>query len=148
MVRYIYPADHNLSVILKIDKIFEGKLDFKEIKLKEELYQHYYFWYENKENCPIYVSKNTFKRYFHLLYIEEEDKEHYVFIKEFDVFIFDYTLPWWTQHFCCYCLQAFSTADTLKIHVNDCFKINSKQMIKMPKRAKYVRLQNCKRKIK
>ena len=81
-------------------------------------------------------------------YIEEEDKEHYVFIKEFDVFIFDHTLTWWTQHFCFYCLQAFSTADTLKIHVNDCFKINSKQMIKMPKRAKYVRLQNCERKIK
>ena len=35
-----------------------------------------------------------------------------------------------------YCLEAFNTAETLKNHVNDCFKVNGKQMIKMPKKKK------------
>ena len=30
------------------------------------------------------------------------------------------------KHFCRYCLQASSTAEILKSHVNDCFKINGK----------------------
>ena len=40
------------------------------------------------------------------------------------------------------CLQAFSTAEILKSHVNGYFKINGKQRIKMPKKGKYVKLKN------
>ena len=36
------------------------------------------------------------------------------------------------KQFCHYCLQAFSAAEILKRYVNDCFKINDKQIIKMP----------------
>ena len=36
--------------------------------------------------------------------------------------------------FCRYCLQAYSMAEILKRHINDCFKINGKQMIKMPQK--------------
>ena len=32
-----------------------------------------------------------------------------------------------------YCLQAFRTADVLKCHIKNCFKINGKQSIKVPK---------------
>ena len=32
-------------------------------------------------------------------------------------------------------LQAFRTAEKLKCHIKDCFKINSKQTFKMPKRG-------------
>ena len=39
-----------------------------------------------------------------------------------------------TRHICRYCLQAFSTAEILKNHVNDSFKSNAKEMIKMSKR--------------
>ena len=35
------------------------------------------------------------------------------------------------EHFCCYCLQAFSTQEILKRHIKDCFKINGKQRITM-----------------
>ena len=44
--------------------------------------------------------------------------------------------------------RLLSTADILKSHFNDYFKINGKQMIKMPKIGEYVRLKNYKRKIK
>ena len=45
------------------------------------------------------------------------------------------------------CLQAISTEETLKSHIKDCFKINSKQRIKMPKKGEYVRCKNYERKI-
>ena len=52
------------------------------------------------------------------------------------------------KHFCGYCLHAFITEEILKIHITDCFKINGKQTIKMPKKGKYVKLKDFKRKIK
>ena len=39
------------------------------------------------------------------------------------------------KHFCRYCLQAFSTKEILKRHIKDCFKINGKQRIIMPKKV-------------
>ena len=46
------------------------------------------------------------------------------------------------------CLQAFSTEKTLKYHVKDCFKINKKKMIKIPKKVELVKFKNYERKIK
>ena len=50
--------------------------------------------------------------------------------------------------FCCYCLHAFSTEEMLKHHIKDCFKINDKQRIMIPKKGEYVKFKNCERKIK
>ena len=47
-----------------------------------------------------------------------------------------------------YCLQTFSTEEILKHHIKDCFKINDKQKIIMPKKVEYVRFKNYERKIK
>ena len=38
------------------------------------------------------------------------------------------------KHFCHYYLQAFSTEEILKCRIKDCFKINDKQRIIMPKK--------------
>ena len=60
----------------------------------------------------IYVSKYTFNRNVDLLVIGEEGgKKHYVLIKDFNTFRYDHTLHGGTKQFCCYCLQAFSTAE-------------------------------------
>ena len=40
----------------------------------------------------------------------------------------------WKKNFCSFSLQAFGTADTLKCHINECFKIYGKQKIKMSKK--------------
>ena len=45
-------------------------------------------------------------------------------------------------------MQIFSIKKILKCHVKDCFEINGKQMIKMPKNDEYVRFKNYERKIK
>ena len=62
----------------------------------------------------------------------------YVLIKDFDTFMYDHTLHRGRKHFCRYCLQAFRTEEILKRHIKDCFKINDKQRIIMPKKGEYV----------
>ena len=57
----------------------------------------------------------------------------------------DHTLHCRKKHFCRYYTQAFITAKIFRNHVNDCFKINGKQM---SKKGKYVRFKNYERKIK
>ena len=52
------------------------------------------------------------------------------------------------KYFCRYCLHAFITEEILKRHIKDCFKINGKQMIKIPKKGEYVKFKNFGRKIK
>ena len=62
--------------------------------------------------------------------------------------MYDHTLHHVKKHFCCYCLQSFSTEEILKRHIKDCFKINGKQRIIMPKRSQYVKFKNYERKVK
>ena len=47
-----------------------------------------------------------------------------------------------------YCLQPFSTQEILKFHFKDCFKINDKQKVIMPKKGEHIEFKNYKRKIK
>ena len=78
------------------------------------------------------MSKNTLKRHVPSLLIAEKGKGHYVHIKHFSTFMYDHTLHRGKKHSCHYCLQALSTKEILKCHINDCFRINGKQRIKMP----------------
>ena len=50
--------------------------------------------------------------------------------------------------FCRYYLQAFSTEEKLRYRIKDCFKINAKQNIIMPKKVEYIKFENHERKIK
>ena len=61
------------------------------------------------------MSRNTFKRHVDLLLVGEEGKRHYVLIKDFNSFMYDHTLNHGRKHFCCYCLQAFSTKQTVNV---------------------------------
>ena len=47
----------------------------------------------------------------------------------------DHSLHYGRKHFCRYCLHAFITDEILKRHIKDCFKINGKQRITMPKKV-------------
>ena len=62
--------------------------------------------------------------------------------------MYNYTLHHRRKSFCCYCLQAFSTEEVLKHHFKDCFKINGRQRIIMPKKQEYVKLRNYESEIK
>ena len=62
--------------------------------------------------------------------------------------MYDHSLHRGRKHFCRYCLHAFITDEILKHHIQDCFKINGKQRIIMPKKGEYVKYKNFERKIK
>ena len=50
--------------------------------------------------------------------------------------------------FFCYGVQGFRTEEILKCHINDCFKVNGKQMIQMLNKGEYFKFKIYKRKIK
>ena len=62
--------------------------------------------------------------------------------------MYDHTLYCARKHYCHYCLQAFSTEEVLKDHVKYCFKINSKQKIKMLETGESIKFKYFERKIK
>ena len=96
----------------------------------------------------MYQKKCCEEKHADLLLIGEEVKRHYVLIKDFNTFTYDQTLHCGRKNFCRYCLQALSTEEILKQHFKDCFKINGKQRIIMPKKGEYVKLKNYERIIK
>ena len=49
------------------------------------------FCYENKLTFPIYISHPKFENLMDLLPIINENKSHYVYIKDFDIFMFHKT---------------------------------------------------------
>ena len=82
------------------------------------------------------VSRNTVKKHVDLLLIEEKNKRHYVLIKDFNIpcmimlYIVEnnFVIVLWTFN-----------------HINDCFKINGKQMTlkkHLPKEDGYVKFEN------
>ena len=48
---------------------------------------------------------------------------------------YDHSLHRGKKHFWHYCFQAFSTEEILNLHMKDCFKINGKRRIIMPKKG-------------
>ena len=95
-----------------------------------------------KKNIQYIYQKNVVKENIDLLLIAEGEKKHYVFIKDFNTFMYDHTLHRGRKHFCCYCLQAFRTAEKVKVDIEDYFKIT------MPKKGEYIKFKNFERKIK
>ena len=65
------------------------------------------FGYEEKSVYPIYVSKEKHPDHMELLYIEEGEKQHYVYIKDFSRLMFNFTKHKERKHFCVNCLQCF-----------------------------------------
>ena len=74
------------------------------------------FCYENKLVFPIYISNKKFENSMDLLLVTDGDKLHYVYIKDFDRFIFHKTKNKNKKYFCKSCLQCFSSKNVLTEH--------------------------------
>ena len=72
-----------------------------------------FFFYENKLAFPIYMSDQKFENSMDLLLIIDENKSHYVYIKDFDRFMFQKTKNKNKKYFCRSCLQCFSSKNVL-----------------------------------
>ena len=92
------------------------------------------FGYENKMFFPIYISDQKFEDSIDLLLLIDDDKSHYVCIKNFDRFIFHKTKNKNKNWFCRSCLQCFSSESVLIKHKENCLRINGKQSVKLEKR--------------
>ena len=81
--------------------------DFSKIEIKNNIYINV-FCYKNKLVFPIYVSDQKFENSVELLLAIDENKSHYVYIKDFDRFMFQKTNNRNKKYFCKSGLQCFS----------------------------------------
>ena len=91
------------------------------------------FGYENKLVFPIYVSDQKFEDSMDLLLLIDDDKSHYVYIKDFNGFMFHKTKNKNKKWFCKSSLQCFSCESVLIKHEENCLRINDKQSVKPEK---------------
>ena len=68
-----------------------------------------------------------------LLLIFDENKSHYVYIKDFNRLMFNKTKNKNKKYFCRCCLQCFSSGNVLTEHKENCLVINGKQNVKLGK---------------
>ena len=82
---------------------------------------------------PVYISDQTFKSSIDLLLLINDDKSHYVYIKDFNTFMFHKTKNKNKKWFCKSCLQSFSSEDVLIKHRENCLSIRGQQSINLEK---------------
>ena len=89
------------------------------------------FGYENKV-FPLYVSKKSNEQVLNVLLISNEEKSHYVFIKDFNRFMYSEvkTKNTHKKHLCMSCLQNFTTKDIINNYRERCLLINDIQAFK------------------
>ena len=96
---------------------------------------------EKKSVYPIRISEENYDDHIELLYIEGknelgEETTHYVYIKDFNRLMFNFTKYKGKKHFCMRCLQCFYSNESLAKHRVNCIAINGVQAIKMPEKYK------------
>ena len=97
--------------------------DFKKIVVQKNICINV-FGYENGLVFPIYISDQKFKNSMDLLLLVDDDKSHYVYIKDFNKFMFHKTKNKNKKWFFGSCLQYFSGENILIKHKEDCLNIN------------------------
>ena len=91
------------------------------------------FCYENKLVFPIYISDQEFKNSMDLLLVSGKNKSHYVYIKDFDTFMFHKTKNKNKKFFCNSYLLCFSSKTVLTEHKEVCLRINVAQSVRVEK---------------
>ena len=97
--------------------------DFSKVEKKNRICINVYS-YEKKLTFPIHISDQEFESSMDLLLLIDENKSHYVHIKDFDRFMFPKTKNKNKKCFCKRCLQCFSSKNVLTEHKEICFSIN------------------------
>ena len=92
---------------------------FNKIEVKNNIWINV-FGYENKLVFSIYISDQKFEDSMDLLLLIDDDKSHYVYIKDFDRFMFHKTKNKNKKWFYRSCLQCFSSENVLIKHTENC----------------------------
>ena len=130
-VRHINPVKDHPGRITRVDKGIANNLnydgvefpvqekDFSKIEVQNNICINV-FGYENKLVFPIYISDQTFRSSIDLLLLINDDQSHYVYIKDFNTFMFHKTKNKNKKWFCKSSLQCFSSENVLIKHKEDC----------------------------
>ena len=148
-IRYLNPQEKDPQRIKKEDKRFIEGLNYEGIEFPVSQKHHNkvekqdgiginVFGYEKGQPFPIHISKEKFEDQMNLPLIAEDNKKHYVLIKDFNAFMYNQTKDKNRKHFWMYCLQCFSSERILANHVNNCLTINGNQAINMPKQGENI----------
>ena len=143
-VRHINPVNEHPGRIKKTGRDFANnpnydgielpvqEKDFKKIELQNNICVNV-FGCENKLAFPVYISDQTFKSSIDLLLLIDDAKSHYVYIIDFNTFMFHKTKNKNKNWFCKSCLQCFSSENVLIKHKEDCLSISGQQSINLEK---------------
>ena len=148
-IRHLNSQEKNPQRINKVDKEMINELNYDRIEFpisqkhynkveKQNNIRINVFGYEKGQPFPIHISKETFEDQTNLLLITEDEKKHYVLIKDFNAFMYNQSKHKERKHFCMYCLQCFSLERILANHANNCLTINGAQAINMPKQGENI----------
>ena len=141
-IRHLHPLNKKPQTIATADKKMANDLDHKGVNFpiskkgysmieKKNNICINVFCYENDLVYPADMSKQKFKDCMDLLPVNDENKPHYVYIKNFNRFMFNKTKHKSQKHFCRYCLQCFSSERDLIKHEEICLKVNGKQSVEL-----------------
>ena len=152
LVRHLNPRKVHPERITKSDREFAKRLDFSGITFpatinqinrieKQNKININLFGYEKQSVYPIKISEESYDDHLELLYLEGknelgEETTHYVYIKDFDRLMFNFTKHKGKKNFCMCCLQCFYSKESLAKHRVYCLAINGVQAIKMPEKYK------------
>ena len=103
--------------------------DFSKIETKNNICIKV-FYYENKLTFPIYVSDQKSENSMDLSYIFDGHKSHYVYIKDFNRFMFHKSKNKSKKYFC---LQYFICKNVFTGQKEDCSSINGQQSVRLEK---------------
>ena len=102
--------------------------DFSKIEKKNSICIIVYC-YKNRLVFAIYLSGQKFENSLDLLFVIDEKKSHYVYIKDFDRFMFHKTKNKNKKYFCKSRLQCFRSKNVLAEHKEVCLSINIAQFV-------------------
>ena len=139
-VRFINSTNSHLERIKKQDKEIAKTLDYRGInfpmKARDyEIIEERFninvnvFGYENRV-FSLYVSKKSNEQVLNVLLINNEEKSHYVFIKDVNRLIYLKTKHKDRKNICMSCLQNFTTKGILSNHREKWLLINESQAVK------------------
>ena len=139
-IRSINPTNNHPKRINKQDKNIESTLDYRGInfpmKARDyEIIEERFninvnvFGYENRI-FPLCVSKKFNEQVLNVLLISNEEKSHYIVIKDFNRLMYSKTKHKDKKHFRMSHLQNFTTKEILNNHRKRCLLINETQAVK------------------
>ena len=151
-VRKLNPIKRNPQRITLKDKESIKKLDYSGVTFPVSYKDYNKIEKQNQINVnvfgyigffyPIHTSKEKYDTNLNLLYIEEEEKGHYVYIQNFNRLMYSFNKHKEKKYFCMRCLHGFSREDLLEKHSPDCFALNGTQKIDMPAKGSKIYFKN------